>query len=65
LLEYSLNRELEYFDMTRVRTIVRAAAKSNAAKDNYKLSSIVLGIVNSDAFRKQAPETAPTVVAAR
>ena len=25
-----------------------------AAKDNYKLSSIVLGIVNSDAFRKQA-----------
>jgi hypothetical protein len=65
LMMYALNRELEYFDMPQVRTIVRAAAKSNAAKDNYKLSSIVLGIVNSDAFRKQAPETAPRVVAAK
>ena len=45
---YAVNRRLEYFDMPQVRAIVRAAAK-----DNYKLSSIVLGIVNSDAFRKQ------------
>ena len=43
--------ELEYFDMPQVRAIVRAAAK-----DNYKLSSIVLGIVNSDAFRKQGAD---------
>jgi hypothetical protein len=30
-----------------------------AAKDDYKFSSIVLGIVNTDAFRKQgaAPKT--------
>ena len=48
LLMYAVNRHLEYFDMPQVRAIVRAAAK-----DNYKLSSIVLGIVNSDAFRKQ------------
>jgi mono/diheme cytochrome c family protein len=48
LMMYALNRQLEYFDMPQVRTIVRGAAK-----DNYKLSSIVLGIVNSDAFRKQ------------
>jgi len=48
LLMYAVNRQLEYFDMPQVRGIVRAAAK-----DNYKLSSIVLGIVNSDAFRKQ------------
>ena len=48
LLMYAVNRQLEYFDMPQVRAIVRAAAK-----DNYKLSSIVLGIVNSDAFRKQ------------
>ena len=48
LMMYALNRQLEYFDMPQVRTIVR-----EAAKDNYKLSSIVLGIVNSDAFRKQ------------
>jgi hypothetical protein len=51
LLMYAVNRQLEYFDMPQVRSIVRTAAK-----DNYKLSSIVLGIVNSDAFRKQAPE---------
>ena len=48
LMMYALNRQLEYFDMPQVRAIVRGAAK-----DNYKLSSIVLGIVNSDAFRKQ------------
>jgi hypothetical protein len=45
-----VNRQLEYFDMPRVRAIVRGAAK-----DNYRLSSIILGIVNSDAFRKQGP----------
>jgi hypothetical protein len=50
LMMYALNRELEYFDMPQVRAIVRAAAK-----DNYKFSSLVLGIVNSDAFRKQGP----------
>jgi hypothetical protein len=53
LMMYAVNRELEYFDMPQVRAIVRAAAK-----DNYKLSSIVLGIVNSDAFRKQGAEAA-------
>jgi hypothetical protein len=51
LMMYATNRELEYFDMPQVRSIVRTAEK-----DNYKLSSIVLGIVNSDAFRKQAAE---------
>jgi hypothetical protein len=49
LMMYALNRELEYFDMPQVRAVVRGAAK-----DNYRLSSIVLGIVNSEAFRKQA-----------
>jgi hypothetical protein len=51
LMMYAVNRRLEYFDMPQVRSIVRTAAK-----DNYKLSSIVLGIVNSDAFRKQGAE---------
>jgi hypothetical protein len=60
LMMYSLNRELEYFDMPQVRRIVR-----DAAKDDYRLSSIVLGIVNSDAFRKQALESAPIVAAAK
>jgi hypothetical protein len=50
LMTYALNRQLEYFDMPQVRGVVRAAAK-----DNYKFSSIVLGIVSTDAFRKQGP----------
>jgi hypothetical protein len=54
LMMYALNRELEYFDMPQVRAVVRGAAK-----DNYKFSSIVLGIVNTDAFRKQGPAPAP------
>jgi hypothetical protein len=49
LMMYALGRELEHHDMPQVRTIV-----SGAQKDDYRLSSIVLGIVNSDAFRMQA-----------
>jgi mono/diheme cytochrome c family protein len=69
LLMYAVNRQLEYFDMPQVRRIVRAAQR-----DNYRLSSIVLGIVNSDAFRKQgstdaskspSKEAAAKAVAAR
>jgi len=52
LLMYSVNRPLEYFDMPQVRKIVR-----DAKKENYTLSSLVLGIVNTDAFRKQGPPT--------
>jgi hypothetical protein len=51
LMMYGVNRQLEYFDMPQVRAIVRGAAK-----DNYKLSSIVLGIVKSDAFRRQGAQ---------
>ena len=54
LMMYAINRELEYFDMPQVRAIVRGAAK-----DNYKLSSLVLGIVNADAFRKQGSAESP------
>lgn len=54
LMMYALNRQLEYFDMPQVRAVVRAAAK-----DDYKFSSIVLGIVNTDAFRRQGPAAAP------
>ena len=50
---YGVNRQLEYFDMPQVRAIVRGAAK-----DNYKLSSLILGIVNSEAFRKQGSAAA-------
>jgi len=50
LMMYALGRELRYHDMPQVRAIVRAAAQ-----DDYRFSSIVTGIVASDAFRKQAP----------
>jgi hypothetical protein len=48
LLMYAVSRELEYFDMPQVRAVVRGAAR-----DQYALSSIVRGLVRSDAFLKQ------------
>jgi mono/diheme cytochrome c family protein len=60
LMMYALNRELEYFDMPQVRAIVRGAAK-----ENYKFSSIVLGIVNTEAFRKQGPSPKAKEVAGK
>ncbi len=51
LLMYAVNRPLEYFDMPQVRKVAR-----DAGKDNYTLASLVSGIVNTDAFRKQGPE---------
>jgi hypothetical protein len=56
LMMYSVNRPLEYSDMPQVRAVVRGAAK-----ENYTLSSIVQGIVRSDAFLKQGPAPATTV----
>ncbi len=66
LMMYSVNRPLQYFDMPQIRKIVR-----DAKKDNYTFASLVLGIVNTDAFRKQglavktAPKAAPTAVSAK
>jgi len=51
LMMYAINRPLEYFDMPQVRKVVR-----NAKKDNYTLMSLVLGVINADAFRKQGAE---------
>jgi Protein of unknown function (DUF1592)/Protein of unknown function (DUF1588)/Protein of unknown function (DUF1585)/Protein of unknown function (DUF1587)/Protein of unknown function (DUF1595) len=51
LMMYALGREIEPRDMPQVRTIVR-----DAAKNDYRFSSLVAGIVSSDAFRMQALE---------
>jgi hypothetical protein len=51
LMMYALGREIAPHDMPQVRAIVRAAAKNN-----YRFSSLVAGIVSSDAFRMQALE---------
>jgi hypothetical protein len=54
LMTYALGRGLEYYDMPAVRAIVR-----EAEEDDYRFSSILMGIVSSDAFRMRAAETLP------
>ena len=46
LMTYALGRSVEYYDMPAVRKIVR-----DAARDNYRFSSIVMGIVRSAPFQ--------------
>jgi hypothetical protein len=53
LMAYALGRMLEYSDKPAVRTIVR-----DATPQNYRWSSIVLGIVESPAFLMRASHTA-------
>jgi hypothetical protein len=54
-LIYALGRGLEPYDMPTVRKIVR-----DAARDNYRFSSIVMGIVKSAPFQmERVPEAAP------
>ncbi len=60
LFMYALGRELEYFDFPQVRAIVRSAAAND-----YTLSALVSGIVQSPAFQLQAlPETSSEIVTA-
>jgi len=55
LMTFALGRTVKHYDMPAVRAVVK-----NAARDNYRLSSIVLGIVHSDAFRMQrVPDAQP------
>ena len=46
LMIYAVGRGTEYFDMPEIRAIVH-----DAAKTNYKFSSLVLGVVKSDQFQ--------------
>jgi mono/diheme cytochrome c family protein len=48
LMTYALGRSVDHRDMPTVRRIVR-----QAAADQYRFKSIVLGVVTSDAFRKR------------
>jgi len=52
LLAFALGRSVDYRDMPIVRAIVR-----DAAREDYRFESLVLGIVSSDAFRKREPAT--------
>jgi hypothetical protein len=53
LLAYALGRRLEYYDRPMVRKIVR-----DAASDNYRWSSLILGIVKSPTFLMRASQVA-------
>ncbi len=62
MMTYALGRGLEYYDMPVVREITRDAARSD-----YRFSSIVMGIVKSTAFqmkRAHDVETVPETTAA-
>jgi len=51
MMLYALGRNLEYYDMPAIRKIVR-----DAAKDNYRFSSLVMGIVKSMPFQMSKVE---------
>jgi hypothetical protein len=57
LMAYGLGRRVEYFDQPTVRAIAKAAEANN-----FKMSSFILGVVKSDAFRMRRvqPEAATT-----
>jgi mono/diheme cytochrome c family protein len=46
MMTYALGRGVDYYDMPSVRKIVR-----DAGRDNYRFSTIVLGIVRAPAFQ--------------
>ena len=63
LLSYALGRSLEYYDAPAVRQIVR-----EAARDDYRWSSLVLGVVRSVPFRMRRvadPGASPTAAQRR
>jgi hypothetical protein len=59
MLTYGLGRGLEYYDMPTVRGIAR-----DASRNDYKFSSIVLGIVKSTPFQMRRVQDTPVRAAA-
>jgi len=60
LMTYALGRGVEYEDMPVVRSIVR-----DASRDNYRFSSLVMGIVRSAPFQMNVKPETPVNVAAK
>jgi len=52
LMAYALGRRLEYYDHPAVRKIVH-----NAAANQYRWSSLIVGIVQSPGFLMRAPSS--------
>jgi len=55
LLMYAVGRAAHYYDMPAVRAITW-----EAARNDYKFSSLVLGIVNSDPFQMRVKKAEDT-----
>jgi hypothetical protein len=51
LMAYALGRRMEYYDKPTIRAIVKAAEQND-----YRMSSFILGVVQSDAFRMKRAE---------
>ena len=51
LMAYALGRRVEYYDMPTIRRIVR-----DAAKNDYRMSDLILGVTLSPAFREAVAE---------
>jgi mono/diheme cytochrome c family protein len=58
LLTYAIGRGLEYEDMPLVRSITHAAAE-----DDYRFSSLLMGVIKSPAFTMNAKPAAETTAA--
>jgi hypothetical protein len=56
LLSYAVGRRVEYYDMPTIRSITH-----EAQSHDYRLSSFILGIVNSPAFRMQRVDSSPSI----
>jgi hypothetical protein len=54
LMEYAIGRPLDFRDMPSVRHIVHGAAANQ-----YRFEDIVLGVVNTDAFRRREAPPLP------
>jgi Protein of unknown function (DUF1585) len=53
LLMYAVGRAAHYYDMPTIRAITR-----EAARNDYRFSSLVMGIVNSDPFQMRIKKRA-------
>jgi hypothetical protein len=59
LMAYALGRRVEYYDQPAVRAIV-----ATAEKNDYRMSSLIVGVIESDAFRKKDASVAEDVITA-
>ena len=60
LMTYALGRRVEPFDMPTIRKVV-----GDAKKSNYRMSSFIMGVINSPAFQMSRAEAVETTEANR